>query len=86
MPLSVATNTDTLGKYFVKATYIDLANILENDTKGEEILSGRDTLSNDITIQFSVGPTGISANVTLYFMLEYDTVFLMKNNGSISQI
>ena len=86
MPLSVATNTDTLGKYFVKATYIDLANIIENDTKGEEILSGRDTLSNDITIQFSVGPTAISANVTLYFMLEYDTVFLMKNNGSISQI
>lgn len=84
MPFNLMTQSDLMSKTFIANTYIDLSNV-QNDTDGNnEALSGRDTLSNDITINLYCA-TALSTNCTLYALLHYDTVFQMKNGVLVQQ-
>jgi hypothetical protein len=77
-PVNLMTQSDLMSKTWVANTYIDLSNVYNNHDGDNEAISGRDTLSNDVTVSLTCAQA-LSANCTIYALLHYDTLMLMKN-------
>lgn len=80
MPHNLIANSDLMGKYFVHQTFIDLSCVSNDEGDQTEVLSGRPTTTNEITIQFFCA-SSVSANCTLYFVMQYDKVYAIDGKS-----